>query len=194
MDYDILIGVHAYSKCKHGKTEQNVILDRLNGAYEIANTYKDIGAKVCILYLGGRIENGKTTAEKTVDIAKNNNHKLISEFDMIIADEYGCNTKQELKTFIKHADKIEPRLIVSVSSQDHVSRIMRNLLRYQEDVDYGLTVYASNNKYTTNELEPFILEGTYPKFIKIFQDIFTIDSKYKQQLSTDVQKLFKKYK
>jgi len=194
MNYDVLIGVHSYRKSNYGKDEKEVMLDRLDGALDAANRYKSLGSNVGIVYLGGYVRDGKTTAEITVEIANNNNHKLVQNFDKIIADKYGGDTTQELKSFIEFANSINPNIVVSVSSKDHVPRIMRNLTKYITSVSYGLTVYASKNTYTKNELQPFILEGTYPEFINTFEDIFTIDNKNRKNLSNEIQELINNYK
>ena len=189
MTYDVLIGVHGYTKCKYGKIEETVIIDRLNGALEAATKYKEIGAKIGIVYLGDDSIQNKTT----ISIAKNNNHKLISKFDTIIKNN-GTNTKEEINTFIKYANKIQPTLIVSVSSKDHTPRIMRELTNFQTKVNYGLTVYASDENYTINELSPFILEGTYPNCIESLNNIFSINNKHKKNLAQDIEKEINKYK
>lgn len=121
------------------------------------------------------------------------NHKIISQFDTIIKNDCGENTKKEIESFIDYANDIQPKLIVSVSSKDHTPRIMRELMEFQNDVDYGLTVYASENTYVKNELQPFILEGTFPNCINSLQNIFTINEENKTELSKDIQTLIDKY-
>lgn len=70
MTYDVLIGVHGYTKCKHGKNQKFVILDRLNGAFEAAKKYENIGAKIGIVYLGDSIEKEEIIIKHTIDIAQ----------------------------------------------------------------------------------------------------------------------------
>ena len=70
---------------------------------------------------------------------------------------------------------------------------MRELTNFQTKVNYGLTVYASDENYTINELSPFILEGTYPNCIESLNNIFSINNKHKKNLAQDIEKEINKY-
>lgn len=192
MNKNILIGIHAYTEAENGKSEISVIKDRIDGAIDCAEKYKNIGGNIAIVFLGGlKIEN-KTTAEITKEIANEHRPAFVSEFETIIADEYGSDTKNELKSFIKLADEINPELIVSVSSKDHVPRIIREMSKY--DKEYGVTVYPSQETYVKDNTMPFILEGPYKSYIEPFNRVLDIPLNLQNEVAEDIDDVIDDYK
>lgn len=191
----ILIGVHAFtSDPDYTKTREKVTKDRVEKTYDVAKEYNKLCHKdnIKVVYLGCSKTENELSCEYTKRIAdKYTDTNDI--YETILCNQYGGNTENEVKSFIKLADELDPNIIISVSSMDHTPRIQKIYSQYY-DKSYIINVCSSESRYTKYEKDPFILEGRYPEIIDSLSEIPSLPHSKDQELSEDIQDLISRYK
>ena len=192
MSKSILICIHAYRKAINGNKENIVLNDRIKSAKQIADFYDSNEYEIKIVFLGGFEVNNKTTGEISKEYADENVPELTQKYDYVIKDKYGSNTVMELKSLNEFAEEYNPESICLVSSKDHAPRIVREAKNILPN-KYNVLIHPSNESYTINDVEPFILEGTYPKLIKPLNKIFSVPHEKHSELAEDLNELIESY-
>lgn len=190
----ILIGIHAFSgKNEYTKDREEVTADRCKKAEEVADKYDKISNQnVKIVYLGNDVQKDTVAAKYTKKISEENTN-LVNKYDTIICDEHGGNTQGEIDSLISLCDKLEPELVISVSSQDHTPRIQR-IYTDIENKPYITSVVSSDNKYAESNQTPFILEGKYPHLVDVLEDLLNVPLDKEPEIADEISSIIKRYR
>lgn len=190
----ILIGIHGYSgDGERTKSREEVTIDRCKKAEEVANKYNEISDRaVKIVYLGNSIKSDTVAAEYTKEVSKENTN-IVDNYETIICDEHGENTQAEIDSLISLSDRLEPDLVISVSSQDHTPRIQR-IYTSIENKPYITSVVSSEDKYAKSDQDPFILEGRYSNLVESLNNILGISMDKETEIADEIGELIEKYK
>jgi hypothetical protein len=94
--------------------------DRSEKTYDIAKEYNKLchTDNIKVVYLGCSKTENELSCEYTKRIA--DKYTDINDvYKAILCNQYGGNTENKIKSFIKLADELDPNIIISESSMDH---------------------------------------------------------------------------
>lgn len=194
---DTLIMMHGYDPdgMDGGREPEAVWEDRLEATYELVETRSDMGLDVAVGISGGGDYDGKSEAEVVHEYAEDAVPGLTEEYDIHL-EEDSQDTEEFVANIYEIAKEEGAEEVTTVTSRDHAPRVRRNLSAATEDIDdVVFTVAASDEHYSENEAEPYIVEGAFSgDLIEAFNQVWGVPGGKLSEAAEDVKDVFQRYK
>ncbi len=138
---------------------------RIIKAKSLMKFFNKHGIKTDLLIVGGKDYNGKNEADAMYDLAKENGLNEIAQ--RIILDYNSKNTSDNARTTIRYASDKNYPIVSVVTSPDHSPRALRDLEYNRQLINERqclLSVFPSEEPYSTSGLQPIIVEPPSPLY------------------------------
>lgn len=152
---DKLLVVHGYNPegMDGGKPFDAVVYDRLSTAGDLADDLDSYDLAIT----GGGDYDGLSESEIVYEIAEEAFPDLV-DTDVMLEEESN-DTESFVDAMSDYADEQGYDMVHVVSSKDHGPRVLREWVG--QDMDAHLSVVPSDERYSANEKDPYIVEGAY---------------------------------
>ncbi|QGA80507.1 hypothetical protein [Candidatus Nanohalobium constans] len=179
-----VIGVHAYDgKVTGGKDFKHVMHDRLSKTFEFAS--KTGFESIQIVVMGG---------ERVHSFLKSNFAEEFEEHSFLLTGDHK-DTKSEVDFLFKKSRILDADICYSVSSKDHVSRIVEYWAK-KDRGELDAAVVPSDETYSKSGEEPVVVEPAVFEELRhvIAENLGDIQEDQVGEIAEDIEKVFKKYK
>ena len=159
----VLLCVHGYTKAprEHEKEWQKVVKDRISTAFDLAKFFNSIGVVIYLVLSGGSMNGNQVEADIIHDYARKNFPELFELVNDVILERESKNTQENVDEILKWAVK-KSAVIISISSKDHVSRVVKDWAYDKGRNNHLIMVAPSHETYGENEdLAPIIIEPSH---------------------------------
>lgn len=171
----VIVNVHGYSQnVPQGyRPWEAVTYDRLNKSLELADFFERHGINANIVISGGTLKDDVAESDAMYQWAKNN-MPAIKRFE-VQTETQSANTSQNIINVKKIAADVGADAIFSVSSKDHVSRIVRDFAYSDEGKGMLFGGVPTQEPYSMKGYfkQPFIAEPPFWGYGAI-EDIFKV--------------------
>ncbi|MDY6770835.1 MAG: ElyC/SanA/YdcF family protein [Candidatus Nanohaloarchaea archaeon] len=193
---DTLIMMHGYDPegMDGGRAPEDVWQDRLEKTYELAETRTAMGLDVAVGISGGGDYDGRTEAEIVRDYAEEELPELTDDYTLHL-EEASTDTQEFVENIYDIAKEEGAGEVTTVTSKDHAPRVQRNLSNATEDIDdVVFTVAASEEHYSENGKDPYIVEGAFSgDLIDAFNQVWGVPGDALSDAAEDVKDVFERY-
>jgi hypothetical protein len=190
----VLLCVHGYTKAprEHEKPWQKVVKDRLSTAFDLAKFFNSIGVTIYLVLSGGSMNGNQVEADVIHDYARKEFSELFAIVNDVILERESKNTQENVDEILKWALK-KNAAIISISSKDHASRVIKDWAYDKGRNNHLIMVAPSHETYGENEnSEPIIIEPSYWAYDAL-KDIFNVPEdkrkSVKEKLIKDLKEL-----
>lgn len=168
MDNKAVVSVYGYSKNVPAgyRPWQDVSSDRLQRASDLLGFLDRHGIEASLFISGGTVDpkTGETEARSMLDLmrskVKPGLEDIVSE---VVLDEQAKNTSENMQNIASHAKKVGAKIVLGVTSTDHVSRAAKEGAYNPAFKDTLFGVVPSAAPYSTNgsSFGPMVLEPPF---------------------------------
>lgn len=179
----VLIGVHAYDgEVTGGRDFEDVMHDRLSEAFEFIS--KSSLGSFQVMVLGG---------EEVHSFLKRNFSEEFEKHDFLLTEKHE-NTSAEVDFLFRKSKELNTDICYSISSKDHVSRIVEYWAKKDRE-EVEAAVVPSNETYSQSEEEPVVVEAAVFEELRdvIAENLRNIDKDHMEEVSREIEQVFKKY-
>ncbi len=140
---DVIVAVHGYNQTipQGYRPWEDVVRDRMSTAIKVASYFQFRGLDTELVISGGTVTNGVVEADAILEWSKQNMTQVTQrawDFDVYL-EKTSKNTKENAEKISARAKESGAGVVISVSSMDHMPRIVRDY-RYAlggSDIMYG---------------------------------------------------------
>lgn len=192
---DALVAMHGYDPdgMDGGKPFEDVVEDRFEKTYQVADMLQDWGVDVDVVISGGGDYDGRTEAELVYDHVRETYPDEAADIDVRLEDASG-NTAENVEELHAMAQDLDVDTVVTVSSRDHAPRVLRD---WNQEVNADIPLIAavgSQDTYAASEMEPFIVEGAaFAPFIDAFNHVWGVDPDRYEEAAAEVAEVLQQY-
>lgn len=195
--YEALVVVDGYSPegMDKGKNPEVVWRDRLTKAFELLEKLENRDMSICFAVSGGGDYKGKSEAEMIKGYAEQNFEQKLGDQKILIENE-SEDTQENVSKLHNLALSLKVNIVFTVSSKDHVPRVVRDWTKVQKtEPDYLFAAVPSDKTYSLSGKEPFILEAAvYEPFVDVLNDeLMAVDSEKYSEAADELRKVLQKF-